>query len=716
MTYPGNPALAADVQERLRTTFLQSLDLAESGKRQEAILGCDFILGLDPQFELARTLRTRLASDAGAIGVDDLRLALEPVPDWGTGDRLLGDDDGIAPGAAEVPDAFAGLGELPPLDDDFGSLPPLDTLGGGLATAPANLGAELESLIAARRLSEALDLAGRNQLAVMGDPTLAALAQRAQALAEAAPFVDQFLAAAEAARERGDETETGRMLEKIRALDPDHPALARLAAAAPGIAQAPAGEVELEGFDLADEPAIELAPLEDEVASPAAGDLFDSPLMTQPVAPSPPAAGGDQRIQDLLDEGQAAFERRDFQGAIDAWSRIFLIDIDSEEASERIEQARRMKAELERRVEEVFQGGLGALERGDSEAAEAAFRQVLELSPAHLQAKEYLQQLAAGVKPTPPPRREKPASAETPLLAGLDEHEADLKEEILVPPEPGAERKRGASAGPVIGGKAGRTARRNFILIGAVVLVALGAGGWYVFTHRSQLFPNAEPAAPVAAPESDALARAEKLHQEGKTAVAIAQLKRMPPGTPQYERAQQLIAEWEKALAPAAPPAEESEEHKKLVQALELARDSHAEGQLLRARDVFKRLQAIEPLGAEDAALLADAEAKLAPFAAELELIANGEIERALPSLWRRLEAEPADAVAKLIVVTCYYNLAIADLQRGSPRTAAEKLREALALHPDDAVMQRHLQLADTYATRGQDLLYRTYVKYLAPR
>ena len=57
MSYPGDPALASDVKQRILTTFQQTLDLASKGSRQEALLGCDFILRLDPQFGPARTLQ-----------------------------------------------------------------------------------------------------------------------------------------------------------------------------------------------------------------------------------------------------------------------------------------------------------------------------------------------------------------------------------------------------------------------------------------------------------------------------------------------------------------------------------------------------------------------------------------------------------------------------------------------------------------------------------
>src|SRR5690242_16415720 len=100
MSYPGNPALSADTQERLLGTFEQTLDLAESGSRQEALLGCDFVLRMDPQFEPARRLQERLKSTAGPVPVADLK---EP--------------------------AIGGLGGLHDLSGLASELPDLDDLG-----------------------------------------------------------------------------------------------------------------------------------------------------------------------------------------------------------------------------------------------------------------------------------------------------------------------------------------------------------------------------------------------------------------------------------------------------------------------------------------------------------------------------------------------------------------------------------------------------------
>ena len=76
-----------------------------------------------------------------------------------------------------------------------------------------------------------------------------------------------------------------------------------------------------------------------------------------------------KRISELLEEGQGAFDAGEYQSAIDSWSRVFLIDIDHSEANRRIEQARRVAAEAERQVEEVFHEALSHLDSGSPQRA-----------------------------------------------------------------------------------------------------------------------------------------------------------------------------------------------------------------------------------------------------------------------------------------------------------------------------------------------------------
>jgi tetratricopeptide (TPR) repeat protein len=452
----------------------------------------------------------------------------------------------------------------------------------------------------------------------------------------------------------------------------------------------------------------------------------------------------DRRIRELLDEGQAAFDAGDPQGAIDAWSRIFLIDIDHQEASRRIEAARKLKAESERQVEEIFHDGLSHMDAGDTAAARQAFERVLEIQPGYFAARESLQQLDIGsgsgsVRPKPAAPRDVPTpTPELPLSPGLEASGRDLKEEILVPPEPAeqAAPERRPTRKPAARRDPGR-ARRLFLLVGGAVLLLVLVAVWYYFQNREQLFPNSQPEETAAAPAAlskDPIARAQRLYKGGKTAIALNQLRHIPPTDPHYRDAQKLIAEWSGgapataegtpavAGTPGATPAAISATpgnpavgDERRAGLLSLARQAYAERTYLKALNRLEQAGAIAKLDGDDARLLADVKQKLEPLTKNIDLFRQHEWEFVAREMWTQHEADPSNRDVTQLLVDSYYNLAVRDLQRNDTPKAAEKLQQVVELQ-DDPLVRRHLQFAQTYQDKPKDLLYRIYVKYLPYR
>lgn len=677
MTYSGNTSLSPEVRQRILGTFEQTLQLAGEGNRQEALLGCDFVLRMDPQFEPARVLQERLKGSAGPVRVDDLLAA-------------------------------GGGGAPPEPDDPFGNLeglsldlPDLPSLAGG-----GGLRSELQALLDQRRFQELLEAAGRERPAVTADPELQRILAAGQERMEAEPYVLKFLTSARQALQTGNAVEVSRLLEKAKSLDPSHPEIA-----------------ELERFGRG--PAAPPPPQPVQIPSP-----FPAAAM-----PSVLAFGGsgdsesERRIRELLDEGQASLDRGDPQGAIDSWSRIFLIDIDHQEAARRIEAARRQKAENERQVEEVFHDGLARLEAGDSASARQSFQQVLELQPGHFAAREYLQQIDSGSVPNP----RSAGLRETPAIP---QDLPELREEILVPPEPPgavgktAERRAAPKATAARSGGEGR-ARRLFLMVGGAVLVVALLAAWFLYQKRGTLFPNSatdEETAAAPAQGPDPIARAEKLHKSGKTDLALSRLRRIPETDPNYPRAQKLIAEWEggtaapgsaQAGAPAAtvavaPASAEAAQRRESL--LAAARAAYGERSYMNALNRLEQASALGRLDGEDARLFEDTKRKLAPIAQQVDLFRQHEWEFILPTLWKLRDENPDDRDVTQLIVDSYYNLGVRDLQRADAMKAAEKFQEAVNLRPDDPVLRRHLLFAQTYQERQKDLLYRIYVKYLPYR
>ncbi len=640
MTYPGNEALSQDIKKRILETFRQTLELASQANRQEALLGCDFVLRLDPLFEPARILQSRLQTGE-RVEVDDLHAALP--------------EDGAGPAAAEEPEAAAA--EEPQAD------------------------------------------------AATEEPEAAA-AEEPQADAESpAESVPDF-------------SDLGDLELGLEPADDDAPP-------PNASAEEPAADLEtmdtLPALDLSDEDAAppEAPAAPEPEATPGAGA---GPLLADTEPEAALDADSENRIRDLLAEGQAAFDRTEYQGAIDAWSRIFLIDIDHPEANRRIELARKLKAEVERKLEESMHEGISLLHGGELDKAKAAFGRVLEIQPNHVTAREYLDKLEAGFEPAP--AAAPPAPAAAPAAAG--EPAAAPDGEAMPAPEMEAEEAAAGEARrgvvpirkprhPKDAAPERDSRSRLFILIGSAVLVLVVIGGWLLWSNRQRAFPNATTPPATSTQQVDPIARALELHEQGKTSIAVAQLKRLPPTSSQYEEAQVLIAQWEAAAEAgegegAGPTEEQLAARERLIAE---AREAYAEREFFRAEQRFAEAAAIAPLDGAAAGVQAEVRVQLEPVRTQIEVFRQGEWEYALRDLWRMRQNDPRNRDVLRLMVDCYYNLGVRDLQRGDTLAASKNFEEALGLNPDEPSIRRLAVFAKTYQERPEDLLYRIFVKYL---
>jgi tetratricopeptide (TPR) repeat protein len=734
MSYPGNPEIPADIQKRLLDAFDEALNLAEMGKREEASLGCDFILRTDPLFENARVLLARVKQATGPISVDDLRGA----------------------------DVFGGL-SLPSLDLGF------QDPGGDIRT---RIMAALEQ----RRLEEAVNLGMEHAAEIAEDHDLLHHLQLAQTRLEARPYIQQFFDSARNAAAAGNLLERDRWLGKIRALDPENPGLAEFYDAAPTVSTTglfqPIG-----GFDFTpmlppDEPVAQTpAPptREDSLARfaqafesesavepsgtnlsalgssgvslPSAGGTGSSGVGLQPSAPvfsqpldnpslianygdlgaalatpkrggPPPAPGEDERVQTLLDEGQAAFDRGEIQSAIDAWSRIFLIDIDHAEANRRIEMARQVKAEADRRIEEMFHEGVTKFDAGDTVGARKLFEQLLQIQPGYLSAREYITQIDSGSGVVLPRLSDTPLGpAEAGPRAGARAGSAAAADAAPARRERPARPAVAAETGPKAVPKKGAG---GIVRIAGIALL-VGVGGWLAWSNRASWMPGAGEAAPP--PQNqvvDPIERAKRLHAEGKTSSALQALRRIPAGTPEAEVAKALIAEWEALENTQAGPTPEA-----LRQQGELLAAAQSAATGLRFRDadrLYTQAAAILPLPASSADAALEAKAHVDALAPQLSMFRDGSWEEALPTLWRLHEASPSDRDVSQLLAAAYVNLAIRELQREAPKEALPNLKEALTVEPGDSGALRLQAFAESYAQKVPDLQYRIFVKYLSYR
>ncbi len=77
MAYPGNTELSPQAQDRVMTAFKQVVGKLQQGNREEAVIGLEFVLRLDPAYAPAKNLHQQLSSGAAEIDLSDVLSQLQ---------------------------------------------------------------------------------------------------------------------------------------------------------------------------------------------------------------------------------------------------------------------------------------------------------------------------------------------------------------------------------------------------------------------------------------------------------------------------------------------------------------------------------------------------------------------------------------------------------------------------------------------------------------
>ncbi|HYC89881.1 MAG TPA: tetratricopeptide repeat protein [Thermoanaerobaculia bacterium] len=692
MSYPGNSTLPAAVKDRVVSTFQQTLALYKQGRADEVMAGCNLLLQMDPNFDPARKLLEKIRNPGAPIDVD----ALLPV-----------ERDTRAP-IQQAREAMAAR--------DFERV------------------AHLTSQILTDDLLN-------DEARVLGD--------EAREKLEAAPFVEQFARKADANLTSGNVAAAKMELEKARSLDPTHPDVVRVARAieARGSAPAPAAPVPAFivdspapggrstaqaadfGFTFEEEKAPEVSFSDFSFNAPAATDFSFDPT------PAAPASGGgtefdfttasvsttdddQKKIEQYLSDGDRAFDAGEYSQAIDLWSRIFLIDVTNDQASDRIERAKARRRELEQKAETILASGIEAFDRGDTAKAHAELTEVLRLDPRNAQAQEYLNRLSETVAPAPslaPPSEEKLDLFDDELPSGF--------EMPLVPPDPAAapapvgapaakSGKQKAAAAPRPTTSPARK-RPLGLIVGLLVLVA-AAGGWFAWSRMSSDEAEVQAADPGAG--AALYGRASLLAGKGDYDRAIALLRDIKPGDPQHEKAMLLIADLQQKKSGAAQLIDGMPAAQYYDQRIAAAGTAFAAGDFIAAKAAFEQAMRVKPLPPELKTQYEAATQQASKLDAAKALFAERKYTEAIANLQPLLQAEPQNAGIRRMLADAHFNLAAMALQEERTADALRELDETLKLNPNDELARRSRELAQRYNNEPKDLLYRIYVKYLPLR
>ncbi len=692
--YPGNRDLPAEVKDRVLSTYRQSLAAHEQGRAEEAIAGCELILTMDSSFMPARALVEQ------ARGSDSARAA-----------------------------------------------------GGGDALANALLAAT--RALEARDFQRAIELSNTVLREDLTNSRAQEIGREAQERLEAAPFVDQFLKKARAFLSTGNVKAAHGELDKARSLDPGNPNLRQLEKETPPLpAQSQAFDFSADapfqfdfdagssspqsgegGFVLEEPP-----PVANTRSSQASDFGFsfeeEPPASDQTPEPGPVVLPGEaqtfdfssasmemssderQRINGLIEDGDAVFEDANYRKATEIWSKIFLLDVTNAAAAERIEKARKLQQELDARVDGILATAIVAFEAGELDNARSGFKQTLLLDPNHPTALEYLKQIpesATAHDSVPPDTRSLDFDPPAPML----EPEEDLYAAYGIPQESDAPTTEStfqpampSEPAPATSRAPAKKAKRS----GAWVMIAVAAllvavAGWFAWSYF------AGPAESVADDQSTLiLSRAQALAKNERYDQAIDLLSSIEDGDPMHDRAQTLIEQYQSKKAGAVADVDGRPAAVVFAELLEQGRTAFMANDYVVAKDALTRAAAIQPLPPEAAAILQNATVQVAKLDSAMVLFKEGKYADAVAMLDGLLEQDPENRSIQQLLANAHFNLGATALREDRIDDAVREFDSVLASNPNDDLARRSREIAMRYREEPKDLLFRIYVKYLPLR
>ncbi|HEX9501814.1 MAG TPA: hypothetical protein VGA10_09190, partial [Thermoanaerobaculia bacterium] len=400
LVYPGNSALSTAVKDRVLSTFQQTVALYKQGRTEEVVQGCGLILRMDPLFDPAKKLMEKARNPSAPVNVDNL-IAADPMAEaraalQGRNFQKVVDitteiltNDLMNEEARVLNEQAREKLEAAPFVDQFVKKAEKAIASGDAQAAKASL-EKLKTLDGDDTAIERLETGIKSikPAAASGSPSFVvdtpAAVPGARSSAQASDFGFTFEEEKTAAAPQSFSfdspfsTDTG----TVPSVTP--PGNFSFDAPSPPPQQPKAPQSTAFSFDTPIPAPSSFSPPE----QPSSGE-FDFTTASVETTPD-----DQKKVQQYLADGDRAFDAGQLQQAIDLWSRIFLIDVTNEQASERIERAKARRREMDQKGETLLATGIQAFDRGDRDAARECFAKLLQLDPTNPTAQEYMEKLS----------------------------------------------------------------------------------------------------------------------------------------------------------------------------------------------------------------------------------------------------------------------------------------------------------------------------------
>jgi len=731
-TYLGNPSLSTAVKERVTSTFQQAVALYKLGRTDEVVQGCNLILQMDPSFDPARKLLDKTRNPNLPIDVDalipasaedalgeartamaarDFQRVVNITTEILTND-LMNDDARI------LGDEAREKMEAGPFVEQFAKKCEQHISSGNIAAAR-------QDLEKARSLDAGHPLVRRIEQMITSTPNVASTSSVTPPSPNVAPPPSAERAASPPSS--GFNFDFGASQQQPSfVVDTPKPAPATTR---------PAAQATDFGFTF-----------EEEKPAPNDGGFANFSFGEPAAAPPPPASGGfsfdtpaagakapasaefdfstaavetsaddKKKIDQYLADGDRAFDSGEYQQAIDLWSRIFLIDVTNDQASERIERAKAKRREIESQVEGIIAAGVTAFDRNDRDTARAKFAEALRVDPTNSTAHDYMDRLAntvaeggaAGVE-TPyvaPPAEKFDIFEDEPATSGS--YEAPLMPPAGAAPAAAAKKTTDKKAAQKAAPKKTVSMMPMIVVIGVLLLGVAGWFAWSKFAHHSAIDPAATNAA---------FSQATAMAKRGDYDQAIAILQDIKPEDPQHDKAVLMIADLERKKSQGAAmidgkPAETY--YQEQITAGRAQFDAHDYDS---SKKSFENATRVHPLPGDLRAMYDNATQQAAKLDAAKALFKEHRFQDAIVNLQPLAQADPQNLNIRRMLVDAHFDLGAQALQEERLSDATKEFDEVLKVDPTDELAKRSKDLATRYNGQPKDLLYKIYVKYLPLR
>lgn len=722
MTYPGNPELSAQAQERVMSAFRQVVTKIQDGLSNEALIGLEFVLRLDPTFAPGVALQEQLISDQSNIDLSSIIAHLES-PDTDTMNLLLIE-------AVEEFNQHNYLEARERVEKVLIDLP-------GHAEA-RSLATQIDDAIKVETqvgqfLTQAKEALADNRpqdganfvlMAQALDPHHAGIEATLAEIRRARPSTQTPVAPHPHDAPTEMPVDFGMNADNQPLTDGPVPQEGGFAISG-GFGVTPAGETESDSWDVAgafDEPASQPDQARVQPPDPEGfelggnvADLFEvssdsseTPLWEEPESPQQPPTYDTDIVEDLLTQGTAALELGNPQDALHHLSKIFQIDPENLQAAALIDRARSAIDALEHQLQASLSEAEMAWNSGEKDRARSVIEEILIEAPDNedaqvLRARFISEDSAPAFSPPPPVDQVVPPTAETDTaieeapeeyIAPLQDFDSDMDPLSTDIPSERIDHP--------VGGESRVPWRWIVLGTGAIAVVLLGM--WL----GSSFLPQSGEDVDTARAVSERIENAQVLFDQGKGEEALDLLQSFDVEGIDQQRVDKHIARFEAALIPPTPTP--------IPESVETGRSLMNEGRWLMAFQVVDQGLSQHP-GDSGLLELKDQIASIEPrLNALFSGLSKGDFQGGATLAAELAGRHPDQEGFGLILDRCLFNAALANLRSYNLTGARGHLTRLQARHPDDNDVARILDFISSYSSRPVDMQLEIFVGSLSFR